>query len=278
MRFFKIVVFLLLALSFKLHAQNPAIDSLKKIIALHRNNEEECNSINRLASQLTRYDMNLAKYYLYKVIKQAPRFNNPRILSNSYMQLVSVYFNTGMPDSSRFFLNETKLIADKASEDNAEGIKMKSNYHTAAGLLYKMEGNYKLALPHLLISLDLCNKLEPSINNIESTAGQSLNVGNTYINLGDYKKALTYHLKSLNLFLKIGGQKGESFCYQAIANDFIKLRLFQQALPYALKAQSLKKTINDKRGVSTAAIGLGIIYRGLKKYDEALAQLMLRCR
>jgi two-component system sensor histidine kinase UhpB len=273
MRFFKIVVFVSLAFSFKLSAQNSAIDSLKKIIALHRNNEEESITMNKLASLLTRYDMNLAKYYSYRAIKMGPRFNNPRILSTAYAQLVSIYFNTGMLDSSRFFLNETKLMADKASDNNTEGIKMKLNYHGAAGLLYKMEGNYKIALPHLLIALNLCGKLDQANNNnIESTAGQSLNIGNTYIELGDYKTALTYHLKSLNLFLKIGGQKGESFCYQAIANDFIHLHLFQQALPYALRAQSLKKTINDKRGISTAGIGLGTIYRGLKKYNVALDQ------
>lgn len=273
MRFSTIVVFIILVFSSKLNAQNSAIDSLKKIAALHKNNEEECAALNKLGIQLTRYDMNLSKNYLYKSIKLATRLNSLRYLSTSYAQLVSIYYNTGMLDSSHFCLNETKLLADKAKADSPEGVRIKTNYHSSAGLLYKMEGNYKDALPHLLSALELCNKLDQSVNNnIESTAGQSLNVGNTYINLGDYKKALTYHLKSLNLFLKVGNQKGESFCYQAIANDFIPLRLFQQALPYALKAQSLKKAINDKRGVSTAAIGLGTIYRGLKKYNEALAQ------
>jgi two-component system sensor histidine kinase UhpB len=273
MRFLKIVVFVLLALSFKLHAQNLAIDSLKKIIALNGNNEEESAALNRLGIQLTRYDMNLAKRYLYKSITLAKRLNTPHNLSTSYAQLVSIYYNTGMLDSSRFFLNEAKLLADKVTGNGQDVIRIKTNYHSAAGLFYKTEGNYKLALPHLLKSLELCYMLDQSLSkNVESTAGQSLNIGNTYINLGDFKNALMYHLKSLNLFLKIGNQKGESFCYQEISSDFIGLHLFQQALPYALKAQVIKRAINDKRGISTAGIGLGTVYRGLKRYNESLDQ------
>jgi|GEM_PF-407453 len=273
MRFSKIVFIVLMVFSAKIFAQSPTIDSLKKAIAAHKNTEEECITMNRLSSALTRYDMNAAKNYSYKVIKLAPRFNLPRLLSNAYSQLVTIYFNTGMIDSSRFCLNEAKLLADNAPSNTAEGVKMKMNYHGAAGLFYKMEGNYKLAMIHMLSALDIATKLDPSPATTESAAGQSLNIGNTYISLGDFKKALTYHLKSLNLFLKIGNQKGEAFCYQGISNDFIELHLYKQALPYALKAQALKKTINDKRGSVTATFSLGVIYHGLKNYKEALAEL-----
>jgi two-component system sensor histidine kinase UhpB len=278
MRFFKIVLFISVVFSTKLCAQSPAIDSLKKVIALHKNTEEEGSSMNKLSSLLTRYDMNAAKYYSYKTIKLGSRFNSPRLLSTAYSQLVSIYYNTGMMDSSKFFLNETKLLAEKADIKTQEGAKIRMNYNSSAGLFYKMEGNYKDALFFLLKALDLSRKLTPSLTTTESTAGQSLNIGNTYISLGDFKKALTYHLSALNLFLKIGSQKGESFCYQGISNDFIELHLFKQALPYALKAQSLKKVINDKRGFSTAGISLGTIYRGLKRYDESLTQFALALR
>jgi len=204
MHAFKIALFLSVVFSARLYAQSPAIDSLKRVIASHKNTDEECVSMNRLSSALTRYDMNAAKNYSYKVIKLAPRFNLPRLLSNAYSQLVTIYFNTGMIDSSRFCLNEAKLLADNAPSNTPEGIKMKMNYHAAAGLFYKMEGNYKLAMIHMLSALDIAAKLDPSPTTTESAAGQSLNVGNTYISLGDFKKALTYHLRSLNLFLKIG--------------------------------------------------------------------------
>jgi two-component system sensor histidine kinase UhpB len=272
MQRFSILFLMVTLLTLKLYAQNPAIDSLKKVIALHHGDENECISMTRLASQLTRYDMNLAKYHLFSAIKLGSKINSTRSLSASYAQLVTIYYGTGLIDSANYFLSKAKQIAENANSGSKNDIRVNMNYHSSAGLLYKNEGNYTQALPHLLNALNLSYTLGDTPSDIEGSAGQSLNVGNTYVKMADYKNALTYHLKALKLFLKINNQKGVSFCYQALAADFTELHLYEQALPYALQAQALKKTLNDKRGVSSASMGLAVIYRGLKKYDEALIQ------
>ncbi len=43
---------------------------------------------------------------------------------------------------------------------------------------------------------------------IVSIAGQYLNAGNTYIKLGDYKNALSCHLKSLHNFEEVNNERG----------------------------------------------------------------------
>ncbi|RYZ94799.1 MAG: hypothetical protein EOP47_27120, partial [Sphingobacteriaceae bacterium] len=85
---------------------------MKKIIALHKNDDETCITLTRLASQLTRYDMNLAKYHLNNAIKLAAELNNTRALSASYSQMVSIYYNTGMPDSAHYYLKKGALDPD----------------------------------------------------------------------------------------------------------------------------------------------------------------------
>jgi two-component system sensor histidine kinase UhpB len=268
MRLLYLIAILLLGITSQLKAQSPAIDSIKKVIAQHQNNEEEAISMMRLASLLTRYDMNQAKYHLFNGLKLGTRVNSNLALSSCYAQLVNIYYNTGKLDSAHFYLDKGKVLAAAANTKSTEGIKISSNFESAAGLLYKMEGDYITALKHLKNGLALVEKG----GNPEYIAGQCLNVGNAYVKLADYKNALTYHLKSLKLFLKINNQKGISFCYQSLAADFTELHLYQQALPYALQAKALKKTLNDKRGAASASSGLAVIYRGLKKYDEALVQ------
>ncbi len=270
MRALKITLLLCFVFSLKLNAQSTVADSLKKIIALHKGDGEECSSMNKLAITLARSDMNLSKYYLYSAIKLGTKINYPRGLSASYAQLVTIYYGAGLLDSSKYFLNKVKLLANNATSNSDDDIKIRLNYNSSAGLMYKLEGNYNQALKYLLNAIHLSEKMEKSTSSTESIAGQSLNVGNTYIKMGDYKNALTYHLKALKLFLSINNQKGQSFCLQSIASDFVELQLYKQALPYALQAQAIKASINDKRGSITANNGLGNIYRGLKKYNEAL--------
>lgn len=76
----------------------------------------------------------------------------------------------------------------------------------------------------------------------ESTAGQTLNLGNAYMSLGNYQKATEQHLKSLQIFEEIDSKRGISFCYQSLSNSFTQLKQYSQALLYANKSIQIKKS------------------------------------
>lgn len=269
LKFLALFSFIFHSLSIK--AQSSAIDSLKKIISPHMNTIEERTAMARLGILLARNDMNQAKNYLYTTVKLSLKANDLTNQSAGYGQLASIYMVSGQSDSCRYFLEKLRVLSSQNPKEDQISLKLKMNYNSISGLLHKNEGNYKAALPFMLEAFRVASKIG-GLTGTEAAAGQSLNIGNNYVKLADYKKALMYHFKALDLFIKAHNQRGESFCYQSIATDLIEQRLFPQALKYAQKSKGLKVLIADKRGISSADGAIGVIYRGLKKYNQALSQ------
>ena len=116
----------------------------------------------------------------------------------------------------------------------------------------------------------ISDKKNSTISSKTSLAGQYLNIGNTYKDMGDYKNAIVYHLNGLNRFEEVGNKRGISFCLQGICADFIQLNQFKEALPYNKRALDIKTELNDKRGIASSYENYGTIYKRLNDYSKAL--------
>ncbi len=265
MRYF----FWLLALPFTMaHAQVANTDSLLEIVKQNNQDLNECHALNTLATNYSRTDMVKARNYLYTSIVISKKLNELLSLSDAYSTMVAVQQNTGHADSASVYLQELKALADLSP-----GPGVKENYHGAAGLFYKRQGNYKAALPFMLASVQDAidaDREKHSPAGMTSIAGQYLNAGNTYIKLGDYKNALSCHLKSLHNFEEVNNQRGMSFCYQSIASDFLNLNQYAAATDYTHRSMALKTELNDKRGLATSYAELGEIDMRQKNYDQSL--------
>jgi two-component system sensor histidine kinase UhpB len=183
--------------------------------------------------------------------------------------MVTAQWQTGHPDSAKYFLSLVKRLADEKACSVCE-----SNYYSMAGLFYKIQGKYREALPFMLESLRLDKervKTNPSVNARTGLAGQNLNIGNTYTSMGDYRNALRYHLDALRGFEEVNNQRGISFCYQNLGTEFLMLGQFAQAREYTGRAIALKTELGDQRGRATGMRQLGDIWLGLKDYDSALS-------
>ncbi len=255
------ILFLLPRLS---QAQQYVEDSLNKVIAAYKDEAEVARAYNALGYEYTRKDVTKARAYFSSAIAIGKKINNSKRLSSAYSALVYLFHDAGQPDSAAYYIEKVKDLATLANESEKDALN--SNYNTVAALYYKRTGAFQKAIPFFEKAIALVAKLGDK----ESTAGQTLNLGNTYVELGNYQKATENHLKALKLFEEIGSQRGISFCYQSLSTSFTQLKQYNQALVYANRSLKIKTALNDRRGIGATQSGLGNIYFGLGNLDKAL--------
>ncbi|MFD0942077.1 tetratricopeptide repeat-containing sensor histidine kinase [Pedobacter boryungensis] len=244
-------------------AQHELIDSLKIVISRNTKDADQVNALNKLSTEYSRLDIKRAKQLLYQSISLNKSLNRADLLSYAYSHLAALLASTGKVDSANMYLSLLKSLSEQTKNTYANTAKGYYNY--TAGLLLKQQGNYRAAIPYMNLGL----KYFTADGDLSAIAAQHMSIGNTYIKLFEFKKALDAHLSSLRLFTKAGNKRGVSFSYQNIATDFYSMKMYAQALPYAKKAMELKTQLKDKRGIAGAAIGLGNAYEGLM--DDKLA-------
>lgn len=240
-------------------SQTTLIDSLKNIVAVHPGDTIGLNALLNLTDEVSRKDMGPAKVLAHQAIVLAEKLNYSLKLGNGYQYLMIFHQNGGSLDSAGYYVNKLEQL----SNENPDNRKIKINYNQTAGLFYKNQGQYSRSLPFMLDNLNLL-KAEN-----ESRAGQLLNLGNTYNNMGDFANAVHYHLQGLDLFEKINNIRGQSFCLQSLGNDFLGLKQFEQAKNYFERSVKLKEELGDRRGLINTWSGLGDVYKEQNQFRLA---------
>jgi two-component system, NarL family, sensor histidine kinase UhpB len=236
------------------------IDSLLRIVATHPRDTNEIKTLHRLGVEFMRKDVNKAKSYFHQEVTLAKSLRTDFGLSSGYSGLVGMHQNTGLLDSAQYYLDLMKLLAQNPSNKKAV-----TNYYSTAGLFYKNQGKFKEALPFLLEGLRLSKDGDKT-----DFAGQLLNVGNAYYNLGELKNAADYHLKALALFEEVKNKRGQSFCLNSLGNDYADLKQYNTAEKYFFRSEKLKEELGDKRGVLTSWMSLGVVYQQTNKPDLSM--------
>lgn len=241
----------MLVFSLTAAAQTRVIDSLERVVSQHSGDTLALKASLNLVFELSRKDSQKAKSYCYQVIDLATSLHRVKELQGAYAYLVTLHQNSGGLDSAQYYIT----LLEKTSNENPSNTSVALTYYQTTGLFYKNLGQYNEALPFMLKAL----KLNEGEN--ENHAGQLLNVGNTYFNLGDLKNAARFHLRSLEIFEKIKSKRGQSFCLNSLGNDFFKLSQFDQAATYYHRSVKLKEELQDKRGLISSWTGLADVYK-----------------
>lgn len=96
------------------------------------------------------------------------------------------------------------------------------------------------------------------------------NIGSLYIHLGQLQKALDYQLKSLNIALQAGSRQKLGSIYNNLCLVYSNLGRYDKAIEYGKKSYEVYSEFNDKNGICSSTGNLGNAYMMLKDNDQAL--------
>ena len=104
-------------------------------------------------------------------------------------------------------------------------------------------------------------------------AGEGLvygNLGNAYLFLGDFHKAIEYYECYLRIAKEVGDKAGEKRACGSLGIAYESLSDFHKAIEYHRRHLQIAKEEGDKAGEGLAYGNLGIAYHGLGEFHKAI--------
>ena len=113
--------------------------------------------------------------------------------------------------------------------------------------------------------LQLIRKSNAELNVIENSY---CNLGNAYQSQGQFKTAITYHQRDLEIAKKMGDKAGEGRSYGNLGIAYNSLGEFKTAITYHQRDLEIAKELGDKAGERRSYGNLGIAYQGLEEFKN----------
>ncbi|MGD0405957.1 MAG: tetratricopeptide repeat protein [Candidatus Bathyarchaeia archaeon] len=97
-----------------------------------------------------------------------------------------------------------------------------------------------------------------------------LESGNVLFDFSYYNLTLNLLNQALKYFQEVGDKDGERDCYTILGNTYVELGDFKKAIAYYEKSLEIAKQIRNREGESGEYTNLGIAYRSLGEYRKAI--------
>lgn len=197
--------------------------------------------------------------YASKAFLYAKKLNS-RFYQAKVFNLIGAYFQTkGIYAKAIDYYQQSLKLGERI--DNPEIILAALGN---IGAIYLNTDKHKQALDYLQKSQALTEPNSPNLPNIYN------NLSIAYIGLKDYKNALTYAEKALQLFEKNKNESAMAMAYASIATAQFKIGNNKEALASFKKSLSVSKKFEDVYQEVDAYIGIAEIYKSEHKKDSAI--------
>ncbi|MCX6311281.1 MAG: tetratricopeptide repeat protein [Bacteroidetes bacterium] len=127
------------------------------------------------------------------------------------------------------------------------------------------------------MNAELAYRLYRAANVKSGIYESAFSLGNIFLDLGDYTKALEMKFVALNVADSMQSQKKTSLCYNSIGIIYWYQNNNTKALEYYKKALAIQQQQKDSTGISGSLNNIGIVYKvlgdtstALKYYKQAL--------
>ena len=109
-----------------------------------------------------------------------------------------------------------------------------------------------------------------NIGDHTTESGCYLNLGNAYSDLGDFKRTIECYRKALQTAIEIGYRKVELACYNGLGKVYNDMGDFKHAIEYNEKSLQMAIEIGDRVVESKSSMNLGISYGSLGDFRRAI--------
>ncbi len=283
-------------------AQNPAIDSLKRLIEKgvldtsktkiltdlsweyitvgdYKNAAEKTNEAITLSEKIN-YKKGLAQAFNMKGILYWFQGDYPKALDYQYKALKiseeigdKLRIAGSLNNIGNIFHEQGDL--QKALEDQLKALKIYveldskyeiANLYNNIGVIYRKQNNYATALEYHTKAL----KIREGLKDMPAVAGSLNNVGVLQYEQGNYAEASVHFDRALRIFQDLGDKKNMANLFINTGNNLFKQKKHQEALRNLEKSLATAREIGYLEGIKEAEKSLSDVYLETNDNGKAL--------
>ncbi|MGK7872653.1 MAG: CHAT domain-containing protein [Xenococcaceae cyanobacterium] len=109
-----------------------------------------------------------------------------------------------------------------------------------------------------------------SIGDRNGEASSLNNLGNTYVSLGEYPKAIEFYQQSLAITRDIGDHNGEAKSLGNLGVAYFSLGEYPKAIEFYQQSLAITRDMGDRNGEANSLGNLGNAYSSLGEYPKAI--------
>jgi tetratricopeptide (TPR) repeat protein len=179
---------------------------------------------------------------------------------SAFVCLLVVFSTSWVPNLSMVF-TASQVLAQTGNQRKTEADRLLQQ-----GFQQAQNSQFTPALQSWRQALQIYREIKDRLGE-----GQSLgNLGNAYLNLGEYPKAIEYEQQWLAIAREIKDRQSEGKALGNLGNAYLNLGEYPKAIEYQQQVLAIAREIKDRQSEGQSLGNLGLAYFSLGEYSKAI--------